>query len=78
MPLRDAVNHYVSSVEPNGSQIGDEWWNPDSNRYYKRVAYSGNSVIWTEIAQPSLILGAANTWVFAQAFSGGIAGTTDA
>ena len=73
MPLRDAVNHYVSSTEPNGVQLGDEWWNPDSNRYYKRVAYSGNSVIWTEIGQPSLIVGAANTWPLAQTFSTALA-----
>ena len=69
MPTREGIQHFVDTSEPKGVQPGDEWWNIGTGRYYKRVVFSNGGVGWTEIAQPSLIVGSANTWPLAQTFS---------
>jgi 6-phosphogluconolactonase len=78
MPTREGIQHFVDTSEPNGVQPGDEWWNIGTGIYYKRVVFSNGGVGWTEIGQPSLIVGTANTWALAQAFKGAITGTTAA
>ena len=73
MPTREGIQHFVDTSEPNGVQPGDEWWNIGTGIYYKRVVFRNGSVGWTEIGQPSLIVGAANTWPLAQTFSTALA-----
>ena len=78
MPTREGIQHFIDTSEPNGIQPGDEWWNIGTGIYYKRVVFRNGNVGWTEIGQPSLIVGAANTWALAQKFNGAITGTTAA
>ena len=40
--------HYVSVSEPTNVELGDEWFNPSTNRLYKRAANNGVSVSWIE------------------------------
>jgi hypothetical protein len=49
MASRDFLKHIVSTDEPAISTLGDEWFNPTTNRLYKRVATNGTSVAWREI-----------------------------
>jgi len=40
--------HIVSNTQPPDGALGDEWFNPTSNKIYKLVAYDGVSVAWQE------------------------------
>lgn len=50
MSSRNTLKHTVSTTTPptNGT-LGDEWFNPASNRLYKLVANSGTRVSWYEV-----------------------------
>lgn len=49
MSSRSFSKHFVSTTEPVNVQVGDEWFEPLTNKLYKRVAVSGNAVQWTEV-----------------------------
>ena len=51
MASRDFLKHVVSTSEPVGSTLGDEYYNPSSNKLYKRQAVNGTSVQWVERQQ---------------------------
>lgn len=51
MASRDYLKHVVSTSEPAGSTVGDEYYNPSSNKLFKRVAVNGTSVQWVERQQ---------------------------
>jgi len=51
---RNFLKHTVSSSEPTGSALGDEWYNPTNNRIYKRLAVNGSNVEFREI--PSALI----------------------
>lgn len=51
MASRDYLKHVVSTSEPVGSALGDEYYNPSSNKLYKRLAVNGTSVQWVERQQ---------------------------
>jgi hypothetical protein len=53
MASRDFLRHIVSTTEPTASTLGDEWFNPTTNRLYKRVVNSGTNVVWREVPQPT-------------------------
>jgi hypothetical protein len=53
MASRDFLRHIVSTTEPTASTLGDEWFNPSTNRLYKRVVNSGTNVVWREVPQPT-------------------------
>ena len=36
--------HIVSTTQPPGLALGDEWYNPSTNKLYKLIAVSGNKV----------------------------------
>ena len=40
--------HIVSNTQPPNGALGDEWFNPTSNKIYKLVVYNGVSVGWQE------------------------------
>jgi hypothetical protein len=40
--------HIVSTTQPPNGALGDEWFNPASNKIYKLVVYNGVSVGWQE------------------------------
>jgi hypothetical protein len=50
MSSRNYLKHSVSSTQPplNGN-LGDEWYNPTTNKLYKLVANSGVNVQWSEV-----------------------------
>ena len=39
----------VSTTQPNGGTLGDEWYNPSTNEFKKLIATNGTSVNWTGI-----------------------------
>lgn len=41
--------HLVQTTAPTNAQLGDEWFEPLTNKLYKLVAVSGNSVQWAEV-----------------------------
>ena len=51
MASRDFLKHVVSTSEPVGSALGDEYYNPSSNKLYKQLAVNGTSVQWVERQQ---------------------------
>jgi hypothetical protein len=51
MASRDFLKHVVSTSEPVGSGLGDEYYNPSSNKLFKRLAVNGTSVQWVERQQ---------------------------
>jgi len=51
MASRDFLKHVVSTSEPVGSTLGDEYYNPSSNKLFKRLAVNGTSVQWVEKQQ---------------------------
>ena len=55
----------VSTTQPEFTDLGDEWYNPDENALYKLLAIDGKTVTWVELADPriyeSLIEDAENT-----------------
>ena len=48
MSTRDNIRHIVSTSAPSTGNLGDEWFNPASNRFFKRIATSGTNVTWAE------------------------------
>ena len=54
MSSRNTLKHTVSTTAPPTSgTLGDEWFNPASNRLYKLVANSGTQVSWYEVGSGS-------------------------
>jgi hypothetical protein len=51
MASRDYLKHVVSTSETTNSTVGDEYFNPSSNRLFKRLAVNGTSVQWVEQQQ---------------------------
>jgi hypothetical protein len=49
MSTRNFSKHLVQTTAPINVQLGDEWFEPLSNKLYKLVAVSGNSVQWAEV-----------------------------
>lgn len=49
MSTRSSIKQLISPIEPNEGAIGDEWFNPLTNKLYKRVALNGTSVQYREL-----------------------------
>ena len=62
MASRDFLKHVVSTSETVGSGLGDEYYNPSSNKMFKRLAVNGTSVQWVE-QQQSIAIQASGTTV---------------
>lgn len=41
--------HVVSNTQPPNGALGDEWFNPLTNKLYKLVALGGNNVTWQDV-----------------------------
>jgi hypothetical protein len=61
MASRDFLKHVVSTSEPVGSALGDEYYNPSSNKLFKRLAVNGTSVQWVERQQAIAIQSSGTT-----------------
>jgi hypothetical protein len=48
MSTRDYGVHQVSSTAPSGGKVGDEYYNPTTNKLYKYVALNGTSPAYAE------------------------------
>jgi hypothetical protein len=44
MSNRQFLKHVISKTEPVGLNLGDEWFNPDTNALYKLTVVNGSSV----------------------------------
>lgn len=53
MTTRTSDSHFVSITQPVNAVLGDEWFNPTTNKLYKLVAVSGTTVNWVEIPSGS-------------------------
>lgn len=50
MSTRNYIKNFTSATQPQtGLQIGDDWFNPTTNRLYKFLAIGGTAPAWTEI-----------------------------
>ena len=50
MSSRNYTKHWTSTTQPlTGLQIGDEWFNPTTNRLYKFMVQNSTSPTWTEL-----------------------------
>lgn len=71
MATRDYTKYIVSASEPGGVTLGDEWFNPISNRLFKRTALSNGQVVWTEF-----LISVSTATNFTTAVTGGTIATT--
>ena len=55
MASRDFLKHTVSSSEPSNSAVGDEWYEPISNKLYKKVVVNGKFVQYKEVSLTNII-----------------------
>jgi hypothetical protein len=61
--------HIVSTTQPLSGALGDEWFNPTTNKFFKLVAVGGTSVQWLDYtptlailnAGTNIVIGANNT-----------------
>ena len=49
MSSRPWIINQTNTTQPTGQQLGDEWYNPTTNRLFKQVAVNGTSVTTTEV-----------------------------
>lgn len=50
MSTRNYNRHTVSNIAPPvTAQVGDEWFDPSTNKLYKLVVINGTTVQWTEV-----------------------------
>jgi hypothetical protein len=49
MSSRSYIIHTVSNTAPVAPNLGDEYYNPNTNKLFKAIAYSGTTVINSEI-----------------------------
>lgn len=55
MSSKTTFKHTVSTTTPStAGNLGDEWYNPSNNKWYKLFANSGTTVRWTEINQTAV------------------------
>lgn len=57
MASRDFLKHTVSPNEPSNSLLGDEWYNPNINKLYKRVVVDGITVKYKNIGGANADIG---------------------
>ena len=50
--------HIVSTTQPPNGALGDEWYNPTTNKLYKLVVIAGTSVQWVDYSP--VVLNAGN------------------
>ena len=71
--------HIVSTTQPPSGALGDEWFNPTTNKLYKLVVFAGTSVQWVDYSPVLLNAGnniiiSANNTITANVSGGGVAG----
>jgi hypothetical protein len=68
--------HIVSNTQPPNGALGDEWFNPTTNKLSKLVALSGTTVSWQDVG--NIVTGTSTAVVATPAASsGGLSASTD-
>jgi hypothetical protein len=49
MATNNNLRHIASATEPNGANVGDEWYNLSNNTLYKRLVSSTGTLVWIDI-----------------------------
>jgi hypothetical protein len=49
MSSRDYTKHLVSNTSPTNAKVGDEYYDPITNKLYKKLAVNGTTVRDTEV-----------------------------
>ena len=49
MTSRTSIAHTVSTTQPISGAIGDEWYNPTTNKLFKNISYNATSPQWIEL-----------------------------
>ena len=57
MASRDYTKHSVSTSEPVGSALGDQWYNPTTNTLSILLAVNGTTVAWVPVVVTDTIDG---------------------
>jgi hypothetical protein len=74
MSSRVAIQQFVSSTEPTGVALGDEWYVPSTGLLYKRTAVNGTQTSWVNLAViPS---GGTSTQILSYGTNGALTWTT--
>ena len=60
MTTRQSIAHTVSTTQPPGGGIGDEWYDPTTNKLYKNISYSATSPQWIEMFTTTATTASAN------------------
>jgi phage pi2 protein 07 len=68
--------HIVSTTQPPNGALGDEWYNPTTNKLYKLVVLSGTGVAWQDYSNTLSSISAGNN--IAIAANGQISATISA
>lgn len=55
MATRDYLKHFVSTTQPRNATLGDEWYNPTTNLFYKNVALNGTTPTFNPISSSLVI-----------------------
>jgi hypothetical protein len=53
MTASTPISHYVSTSQPTGLNLGDEWYNPTTNILYKNLLVNGTSTLVNQIPSPA-------------------------
>jgi hypothetical protein len=53
MAASSPISHYVSTSQPTGLNLGDEWYNPTTNLLYKNLLVNGTSTLVNQIPSPA-------------------------
>lgn len=56
MSSRDYTKHLVSSTPPTNTKVGDEYYDPVTNKLYKKLAVDGTTVTNIELLTPTNVV----------------------
>jgi hypothetical protein len=74
MSTRNNSIQQVSTSAPVGAQVGDKWFDPNTNRQYQLLPVNGTTVQWAEVPTSANAYGAVTaspgTWTALQSFLG--------
>ena len=66
MSSRDYTKHLVSNTSPTNTRVGDEYYDPVTNKLYKKLAVNGTTVTNVEVLTLSASGGVSGTSITSQ------------
>ena len=74
--------HIVSTTQPPGLALGDEWYNPATNKLYKLIAVNGTNPVFQDLQTTAVIAEVTNLYFtnarVLSAFTSGVGITIEA